>query len=178
MPEEKVSVGRGNEIEPTPTARNAVLLASVLGQPQPAIAYMLGMSKPSLTKHFRKEIDLGAELDASWLLSAHRVSALKGIADHRHSGQLTMLMSNKTDMQPKGSIDHTSSDGSMANIVYLEGNGRDQHLDKATIVKELQRQMAEDPTIVEGEVIKDNNKPKKPKPNDEQNSDENSGENS
>ena len=170
--EDKVARGHGMKFEKTATDQNYVMVMASRGISQPVIARTLGMGKTNLVKHFREELDAGYEMDASQIEGVFRICAAQAVSDPRYMGAMSMLTANRTDISPKGAIDHTNSDGSLQNIVFLEGNGRDKHLDKAEIVKELQRQMAEDPTIVEGEVIKDNNKPKPAQPS------ENSGENS
>ena len=57
LPKER-PVGRPN-FEPTPEQRNLVERAAGLGFTQEKIAALIGITKPTLEKHFREELDRG-----------------------------------------------------------------------------------------------------------------------
>lgn len=114
--------------EPTSESRVEVRTLASLGMPQDEIAAYIGISKPTLAKHYGEELKLSAiKANANvgkFLYTMASGSALKQGASYGECSRAAMFWA-KTRMgwRETNNLDHTSSDGSMTppKTVVLRG---------------------------------------------------------
>lgn len=114
--------------EPTPESRVEVRTLASLGMPQDEIAAYIGISKPTLAKHYGEELKLSAiKANANvgkFLYTMASGGALKQGASYGECSRAAMFWA-KTRMgwRETNNLDHTSSDGTMTppKTVVLRG---------------------------------------------------------
>ena len=114
--------------QPTAETRVEVRTLASLGMPQDEIAAYIGISKPTLAKHYGEELKLSAiKANANvgkFLYTMASGSALKQGASYGECSRAAMFWA-KTRMgwRETNNLDHTSSDGTMTppKTVVLRG---------------------------------------------------------
>ena len=103
--DEKRQPGRKPHV-PTDEQRNTARLLSGIGLPQDDIAVMLGISKPTLHKHYREELDKGlAEANAKIAQTLFKQATGGNVAAAIFWAKARMGWREKQEVEHTGNVD-------------------------------------------------------------------------